>query len=598
MLVRMRTSFLWVSILCAGASLGAAGCGRTGLDGSDVLEDGDHAGVGGTSTGNSGGMTSTGGSAPSEMPLELFPETLPAARISHAYSALFTASGGVGAPYRFRLVEGELPPGIDLAADGKLEGAPTQGGEFSFRVGVHDLGGNEAERDYVLQVSGPRFLAYTTFISSTSTRSAVKIVDVTRTTLAPVTLLDEDVGGIAFSPDGRWLSFYNFEGPSKYDVYLVNTAGESPGPLVPLLDEGRIDKWWSYTWSPDATAIAYIKVSGARLDLWTVDVLADNLGQRRLLAEGVAAAGLSWLRADTLSYLDAQLRPNFLHFGDSGSFSRTIADAPGAVVMSMAHDQELAFAGGSAGFALIDSETGAMQALDGFSQWSMAPTFDFAVARKPLGEFGVFAIHGTKPELLVRSGDSATDFKGPYFANAAPRFVQEEDNRFVVTAVDGSLVSVHEIAGAYASPSFGYYTPDDRMFVFSDATALWASAQTSDAPAEARKLSDFGASPGMFLSPDSRWALATAGSPQVARLVPLDESSTDPLRDLSQGLEWGMHYWAADSQTIATLGGEPQVGRVLQVRRLADQMSAPVVIASCKGAVATTACPNTVVFQP
>ncbi len=594
----MRTCFLIGFLLCTSASLGVIGCGRTGLHGSDVLGDGDPAGVGGTSSGSTGGTTATGGSAPSEAPLELFPATIPEARVSRPYAALFTAEGGVGAPYRFRLVEGELPSGIDLDEDGRLEGAPTEPGEFSFRVRVNDLGGNEAERDYVLRVSGPRFLAYTTFISTTSTRSAVKIVDVTRSTLAPITLLDEDVGGIAFSPDGRWLSFFNFEGPSKTDVYLVNTAGESPGPLMPLLDEGHIDKWWSYTWSPDATAIAYIKVSGGRLDLWMVDVLADGLGQRRLLVEGVAAAGLSWLRADTLNYLDAQMRPNFLHFDDAGSFTKTIADAPGAVVMSLAQDQELAFAGNGAGFLLIDSGTGVTQTLDGFNQWFMAPTFDFAVARKPLGEFGVFAIHGAEPELLVRGGSSVTDFKGPYFANAASRFVQEENNRYVVTTVDGSLARVHEIEGAYVSPSFGYYTPDDRVFVFSDATAVWASAQTGDAPAEARKLSDFGASPGMFLSPDSRWALATVGAPQIARLLPLDDSSTDPIRDLSQGLEWGMHYWATDSQTIATVGADPQVGRVLQVRRLADQLSAPVVIASCKGSVATTACPNMVVFQP
>ena len=44
-------------------------------------------------------------------------------------------------PYRFSMSAGALPPGLGLTTDGKLEGTPTEAGQFDFYVALDDNGG-------------------------------------------------------------------------------------------------------------------------------------------------------------------------------------------------------------------------------------------------------------------------------------------------------------------------------------------------------------------------------------------------------------------------------------------------------------------------
>lgn len=48
------------------------------------------------------------------------------------------AAGNAGLPYQFRILNGELPPGLSLSRDGKVSGTPTHAGEFSFWVELSD----------------------------------------------------------------------------------------------------------------------------------------------------------------------------------------------------------------------------------------------------------------------------------------------------------------------------------------------------------------------------------------------------------------------------------------------------------------------------
>lgn len=63
---------------------------------------------------------------------------LPSGSVSHAYSAVLGADGGV-APYTWSLASGSLPTGLELdASNGVIAGRPTASGIFRFQVRVTD----------------------------------------------------------------------------------------------------------------------------------------------------------------------------------------------------------------------------------------------------------------------------------------------------------------------------------------------------------------------------------------------------------------------------------------------------------------------------
>jgi hypothetical protein len=71
---------------------------------------------------------------------------------------LFTATGGIGAPYDFTISDGDLPPGLALAITGELEGRITAAGLYTFTVRATDGAANFGEREYSIEVSGLRIL--------------------------------------------------------------------------------------------------------------------------------------------------------------------------------------------------------------------------------------------------------------------------------------------------------------------------------------------------------------------------------------------------------------------------------------------------------
>lgn len=70
-------------------------------------------------------------------PLSIAGTPSPTGRVGSAYTATFAASGGTG-PYAFSLASGALPAGLSLSPDGRVTGAPTEGGVFTFAVAVTD----------------------------------------------------------------------------------------------------------------------------------------------------------------------------------------------------------------------------------------------------------------------------------------------------------------------------------------------------------------------------------------------------------------------------------------------------------------------------
>lgn len=85
------------------------------------------------------------------LPLRITTESVPNARASGDYAVQLACEGG-RPPYRWRVADGELPPGLDLTAEGKLHGRPFEGisvaetKEVPFTVEVRDEEGQAARQ--------------------------------------------------------------------------------------------------------------------------------------------------------------------------------------------------------------------------------------------------------------------------------------------------------------------------------------------------------------------------------------------------------------------------------------------------------------------
>ena len=76
-------------------------------------------------------------------PLAVAGTPSPTSRIGSAYTAAFAASGGTG-PYAFALASGALPAGLALSTAGRITGAPTVSGSFTYAVAATDAAGATA----------------------------------------------------------------------------------------------------------------------------------------------------------------------------------------------------------------------------------------------------------------------------------------------------------------------------------------------------------------------------------------------------------------------------------------------------------------------
>ncbi|MES2033063.1 MAG: putative Ig domain-containing protein, partial [Pseudomonadota bacterium] len=105
--------------------------------------------------------TNSGGtSAPATVSVTVMAPTLTLSaapttgEVTVPYSATVAATMGA-APYLFEAAAGSLPPGLTLAADGVLSGAPTAAGVFTFTLKATDAHGATGTRVYSLTIDAP-----------------------------------------------------------------------------------------------------------------------------------------------------------------------------------------------------------------------------------------------------------------------------------------------------------------------------------------------------------------------------------------------------------------------------------------------------------
>ncbi|MBL8222077.1 MAG: putative Ig domain-containing protein, partial [Bryobacterales bacterium] len=80
---------------------------------------------------------------------------LPDAPQSLSYTTSFQASGGSGGNYNFAVINGSLPPGLNLSPNGNLSGTPTAAGSYQFTIQVIDGTGGAATKPFTLSVIAP-----------------------------------------------------------------------------------------------------------------------------------------------------------------------------------------------------------------------------------------------------------------------------------------------------------------------------------------------------------------------------------------------------------------------------------------------------------
>lgn len=84
-------------------------------------------------------MIFAGAVASAQSSIAIVDDSLPPLTTGMEYHAQFHASG-IATPFTWSVIEGDLPDGINLSADGVLSGRPTRPGAYTFVLKVDDSG--------------------------------------------------------------------------------------------------------------------------------------------------------------------------------------------------------------------------------------------------------------------------------------------------------------------------------------------------------------------------------------------------------------------------------------------------------------------------
>ncbi|HEX3774066.1 MAG TPA: hypothetical protein VHV51_06345, partial [Polyangiaceae bacterium] len=228
-----------------------------------------------------------------------------------------------------------------------------------------------------------RWLAEETFVSSSSTQTALSLLDLANPSAPPIVLESQSATIDSFSPDGHWLLYRVFATADLSDLYLVNTAGSTPVPDHFALTTG-FDA--PCKWAPDSSRLACIKINAATdtpaSEAVYFDTSGGTPGIEQSLGEG--ERDLAFLDDSTLVYgfgvndfarvdLAAQTpsTPQGLGVG-GGLISLQSPDGARGFVKRVDPSD--------AGQVLVDFRAAQVTAIDGKYAFSVSPSFELGFA--------------------------------------------------------------------------------------------------------------------------------------------------------------------------------------------------------------------------
>jgi hypothetical protein len=534
-----------------------------------------------------------------QRPIEVLPETLPSGRAGRPYAKTLTATGGVGTPYAFVIATGALPDGLALTRTGELAGTPTRTGTYAFTVEASDPAGSKGSRAYTLIIAGPRWMSHFMFISTTSSRSAIALIDYTKPDSLPIYMSEDRANYPSFSPDGRLFSYTNGVGAGIVDAFIVNVEGETPGAPIPLVDSGHIASGRAIAWSPDSTRIAYTHTEGSTNTLWVAEVTDTGVGRRTMIATAHATRAVTWHPPDAIVFHDVAKRPNVVRFV-GGAPVRTTFDLPDGNLAAISPDATRVLLFNMArGYVLGDVASGSITSLPALSdRWDTSPDFDVVLGRTlATGAFSLHDIVGTSVGPVRASGDGTSFYTSPVWGQARSLLVQSEHGRIAVTDYGPTMPTRSELPGAYSNPAAPVFSHDDSRLAFASSGAIWVSelnASSISSPL-AFAIADGGR---LSFAPSARLLLVEGGTPVKSRILDLERTMPPVVHDVTIGFDWSESTWSSDSTHIAFLGAKISSGRSLYLVDVNAPTAEPRLVARCIVTPAAPRCPGSVSFQP
>ena len=156
--------------------------------------------------------------------LQIMTAELPAVGLDRDYTTNLEASGGTGG-YRWDLVSGQMPPGMQFGMSGMLFGTTNAPGNYPFVAQVRDSAGNASQSSFVLVVKQPGLGP-----TITSAYFKKKKVFLTGTNFEADTVVYVDEVGLSTlsaAPDGTSLMTQKKkQKPGLHLVYVINRDGK------------------------------------------------------------------------------------------------------------------------------------------------------------------------------------------------------------------------------------------------------------------------------------------------------------------------------------------------------------------------------------
>ncbi len=164
-------------------------------------------------------------------PLTVLTEMLPPAQLDVPY--LIDIEAAFGTPlYRWEIVDGALPDGVALAANGALAGTPTEAGNFDFTAQVTDVSGDTAQAELTLPVLPDGLVIATESpLPDAEEGEPYEAQFEAVGGVAPYGWIVVDgalPGGLRLGADGRVQGTPNEIGPFEFTMRVVD-AGDPPG---------------------------------------------------------------------------------------------------------------------------------------------------------------------------------------------------------------------------------------------------------------------------------------------------------------------------------------------------------------------------------
>jgi Tol biopolymer transport system component len=128
--------------------------------------------------------------------------------------------------------------------------------------------------------------------------NAVYVVDADGGTARRITPWSDTLRA-AWSPDGHWIEYDAASPTSSRDLFIVHPDGTERTNITSS-DDGERSWAWAPVWSPDSSALLFVRFAadGGDPNLWTVNVDGTDLQQVTDGPTDAEYSGYRWLPAN------------------------------------------------------------------------------------------------------------------------------------------------------------------------------------------------------------------------------------------------------------------------------------------------------------